>query len=37
MISETELAKLSYPDAPKIITKIPGPKSLKVLADVPKF
>jgi 4-aminobutyrate aminotransferase len=37
MISEAELAKLSYPDAPKIVTKIPGPKSMKVLADVPKY
>jgi 4-aminobutyrate aminotransferase len=37
MISETELAKLSYPDAPKIVTRIPGPNSMKVLADVPKY
>ena len=37
MISETELAKLSYPGAPEILTTIPGPKSMKVLADVPKY
>lgn len=37
MISEEELAKLSYPDAPKIVTKIPGPESLKVMADVPRY
>ena len=37
MISEKELAKLSYPDAPKIVTKIPGPKSQKIIADVPKY
>ena len=38
MISEKELAKLSYPDAPKILTKkIPGPKSQKILDDVPKY
>jgi 4-aminobutyrate aminotransferase len=37
MISEAELAKLSYPGAPEIQTSIPGPKSLKVLEDVPKY
>jgi 4-aminobutyrate aminotransferase len=37
MISEAELAKLSYPGAPEILTPIPGPKSLKVLEDVPKY
>jgi len=37
MISEKELAELSYPDAPKIVTKIPGPKSQKILEDVPKY
>jgi 4-aminobutyrate aminotransferase len=37
MISEAELAKLSHPGAPKIVTRIPGPKSKKVLADVPKY
>ncbi len=37
MISEQELAGLSYAGAPEIITKIPGPKAMKVLADVPKY
>jgi len=38
MISEEELAKLSYPDAPKIVTaKIPGPKSQRILEGVPKY
>ena len=37
MISEAELAKLSYPGAPEILTSIPGPKSLNVLKDVPKY
>lgn len=37
MISEEELAKLSYPDAPKIVTKIPGPKSQRIIRDVPKY
>jgi 4-aminobutyrate aminotransferase len=37
MISEKELAKLSYAGAPNILTKIPGPKSLKVLGEVPKY
>jgi 4-aminobutyrate aminotransferase len=37
MISETELAKLSYSGAPEILTAIPGPLSLKVLKDVPKY
>ena len=37
MISEEELSKLSYPEAPKIVTKIPGPKSQKILKDVPKY
>ena len=34
MISEQELAKLSYPDAPKMVTdKVPGPKTQKALRD----
>lgn len=32
MIEEQELAMLSYPNAPKIVTeKVPGPKTLKLL------
>jgi len=37
MISEQELAKLSYPEAPRIVTKIPGPKSQKILEVVPQY
>lgn len=34
MISEAELAKLSWPGAPKIITRtVPGPKGKKLLAE----
>jgi len=34
MISEEELAKLSYPEAPKIVTDgVPGPKTQKLLDD----
>jgi len=34
MISEQELAKLSYPNAPNIVTeKIPGPKTKKLFED----
>ena len=29
---EDELAKLSWPGAPKIVTPIPGPKSKEILA-----
>mgnify|MGYP001167360606 CR=1 FL=1 len=33
MISETELAKLSYPEAPKMVTsEVPGPETQKALA-----
>jgi len=37
MISEQELTKLSHPGAPELVTKIPGPKAMNVLADVPKY
>lgn len=38
MISEEELARLSYLGAPKIVTdKIPGPKSQRILRDVPEY
>lgn len=38
MISEKELAKLSYPDAPKMVTDdVPGPKARKVLDDSFKY
>ncbi|MCJ7687194.1 MAG: aspartate aminotransferase family protein [Desulfobacteraceae bacterium] len=35
MISEQALAKLSYPEAPRMVTdKVPGPKAQKLLEDV---
>jgi 4-aminobutyrate aminotransferase len=37
VISETELARLSYTGAPEIVTGIPGPLSQKVLEEVPKY
>jgi len=37
MISEKELAELSYPGAPKIVTEIPGPESQKIIEDVPRY
>jgi 4-aminobutyrate aminotransferase len=38
MISEEELAKLSYPNAPKMVTdKVPGPKTQKALGESFKY
>ncbi len=38
MIRERDLAELSYPEAPKIVTKgVPGPKGKKVLANSYKY
>ena len=38
MISEQELAKLSYPGAPKMVTgKVPGPKTQEALGDSLKY
>ncbi len=38
MISEQELAELSFADAPNIITDgVPGPKAAAMLAEAPKF
>jgi len=37
MITEKELARLSYMGAPNILTTVPGPKSMKVLREVPKY
>ncbi|MBN1692619.1 MAG: aspartate aminotransferase family protein [Dehalococcoidales bacterium] len=37
MITEKELARLSYMGAPNILTTVPGPKSMKVLGEVPKY
>ena len=33
MLSEKELAELSYKEAPKMVTPVPGPKAQKVLED----
>jgi 4-aminobutyrate aminotransferase len=38
MIQEQELAMLSYPNAPKIVTeKVPGPKTLKLLEESARY
>jgi 4-aminobutyrate aminotransferase len=38
VISERELAKLSYPDAPKMVSAtFPGPKTRKILKQEPKY
>jgi 4-aminobutyrate aminotransferase len=37
MISETELMKLSYAGAPKMVTKVPGPKVQKLMAESAKY
>jgi len=38
MISEKELEKLSYPEAPRIVTgKVPGPKGQKIWDEAVKF
>lgn len=37
MISEIELAGLSYSDAPKMVTRVPGPKVQKLLAESARY
>lgn len=38
MISEQELAELSFPDAPKMLTdSVPGPETGKLLAEAPEY
>ncbi len=38
MLTESDFEKLSFPDAPKIITDaVPGPKSLQQLQEAPEF
>ena len=38
MVNESDFEKLSFPDAPKIITtSVPGPQSLKQLQQAPEF
>jgi 4-aminobutyrate aminotransferase len=37
MITESELAKLSYEHAPKMVTSVPGPKVQKLMAESLKY
>ena len=37
MISEVELSRLSYPAAPKMVTKVPGPKTQKLILESAKY
>jgi 4-aminobutyrate aminotransferase len=37
MISEAELSKLSYPDAPRMVTMVPGPRVKKLLEESAKY
>ncbi|MBN1188615.1 MAG: aspartate aminotransferase family protein [Dehalococcoidales bacterium] len=37
MIAESELAKLSYEQAPKMVTSVPGPKVKKLMAESIKY
>jgi 4-aminobutyrate aminotransferase len=37
MISESELMKLSYSNAPKMVTKVPGPKVKALMAESAKY
>jgi 4-aminobutyrate aminotransferase len=37
MISEEELARLSFQGAPKIVTEIPGPKAREILREAQKY
>lgn len=37
MISEDELAKLSFPFAPKMVTSVPGPRAQQLMAESAKY
>lgn len=37
MISEPELMELSFPDAPSMVTEVPGPKVLEALAESAEY
>ena len=37
MISEAELMKLSYPNAPKMVTRVPGPKVKNLMIESAKY
>jgi 4-aminobutyrate aminotransferase len=37
MISEAELEKLSFPEAPRMLTRVPGPKVQKIMAESARY
>ena len=37
MISEAELKELSYPDAPQMVTQVPGPKVAALMAESARY
>jgi 4-aminobutyrate aminotransferase len=37
MISEAELMELSFPDAPKMVTRVPGPRVQELMAESAKY
>ena len=37
MISESELIKLSYTEAPKMATRVPGPRVQKLMAESARY
>jgi len=37
MISEAELMELSFPDAPKMVTRVPGPRVSELMAESAKY
>ena len=37
MISEAELKELSLPDAPKMVTSVPGPKVAALMEESAKY
>jgi hypothetical protein len=37
MISEAELMELSFPDAPKMVTEVPGPRVSELMAESAKY
>ena len=37
MISEAELKELSFPDAPKMVTTVPGPKVAALMEESAKY
>ena len=37
MISEAELMELSFPDAPQMVTEVPGPKVSELMAESARY